>query len=371
MKYVQINTVPHGSTGSVMFQTQSMRIASGDECWTLWGRGRAAQNVHELNFGSKIGTCVDAVLTRFDDRAGFHSKVATGRLISMLDEIDPDIVHLHNMHGYYLNVGMLFDWLANHRCQVLWTLHDCWAFTGHCVYFTVAGCEAWKTGCPGMSGKCPQKTEYPKSSIVDSSAANYRDKKRIFTKLPKARMTIIAPSHWMANLVEQSFLGKYPIVVHHNEIDESVFEPTPSDFRNRYGIGERFIVLGVANPWTERKGLDVFLRLADDLDESFVVVLVGLNNKKIRQLGNKVVALPRIESKKHLAEVYTAADVFVNPSIEETFGLTVAEAQACGTPSIVMRGSACVEAAREDYLYIVEGSYESLKAQIETLRRHR
>lgn len=361
MRYVQINTVPNGSTGTVMRRIAEERRAAGDDCWTMWGRGRAAENGREYNFGSKVGVYADALLTRLDDRAGFHSKAATRRLLAKLDEIDPDVVHLHNLHGYYLNIEMLFGWLASHRCQVRWTLHDCWAFTGHCAYFTHVGCDRWKTGCRD----CPQKRGYPSSYLLDSSQRNWEDKRHIFTSLSPERMTLVTPSHWLEGLVEESFLKRYPVEVRHNTVDRAIFKPTPSDFRERYGIGDRFMVLGVASPWTERKGLADFVRLAGEFDhERFAIVLVGLSERQIKELPQGVIGLTRTDSPHELAEIYTAADVFINPSIEETFGMTVAEAAACGTPSVVIRGSACVEAAEGADHYVVTGDLNSLRDAI-------
>lgn len=331
MRYVQINTVPNGSTGAVMRRVAEERRAAGDDCWTMWGRGRAADNDWELNFGSRAGTCADALLTRLDDRAGFHSKGTTRRLLAKLDEIDPDVVHLHNLHGYYVNVEMLFGWLASHRCQVRWTLHDCWAFTGHCAYFTHVGCDRWGTGCHD----CPQKGVYPASCLADSSARNWADKRRIFMSVPPERMTLVTPSHWLEGLVRESFLKSYPVEVHHNAVDASVFKPAPSDFRERHGIVGRFMVLGVASPWTERKGLGDFTRLAGELPvDRFAVVLVGLSERQIRKLPKGVVGLARTDSPRELAEIYTAADVLFNPTREDNYPTVNLEAEACETPVI-------------------------------------
>ena len=370
MKYVQINTVPNGSTGAVMFREQEKRLAIGDECWAMWGRGRAAENDHELNFGSKLGFYTDVALTRLDDRAGFHSKAATRRLLAKLDEIDPDIVHLHNLHGYYVNIEMLFRWLEKRGQKTYWTLHDCWSFTGHCSYFTYVKCEQWKNHCSHQF-KCPQKKEYPKSCLLDSSKRNFDDKRRIFTSLPADKLRIITPSHWLAGLVAQSFLSKYPAEVHHNEVDKTVFKPTPSDFRERYGIGDRFMILGVASPWTKRKGLDDFVRLSKGLDDSYAVVLIGLSKKQIKQIDNRIIALPKTDTVQMLVEAYTAADVYVQPSSEETFGMTVAEAQACGTSVVVMKGSACEEIAREELAFVSDLGFDALKATVKKTRESR
>ena len=347
MKYVQINTVPNGSTGSVMRRVEEERLAAGDECWRLWGRGRPAENEHEFNYGTKAGVYLDALQTRLDGRAGFHSKAATGRLLERLDEIRPDVVHLHNLHGYHVHVGMLFDWLAKNDCQVRWTLHDCWAFTGHCAHFTAVGCDRWKDGSCGAS--CPQLGAYPSTISRSSVARNYAEKRKAFTLLPPSRLGFVCPSCWLAGLVGESFLSGYPAEVVRNMVDGSVFKPTPGDFRERHGIGDRFMVLGVASPWTERKGLPDFLRLADDLDGRFAAVLVGLSERQIKSMPNRsskgcqVVALPRTSSASELAEIYTAADVFFNPTREDNYPTVNLEAEACGTPVVTYNVGGCVE----------------------------
>lgn len=372
MRYVSINSVPNGSTGGVMRQVTEERRALGDECWCMWGRGRAAEKVHEYNFGSKPELYLDILQTRLDGKAGFHSKLATCRLLKKLDEVRPDIVHLHNIHGYYVNVEMLFDWLATHEnVQVKWTLHDCWAFTGHCAYFTYVKCAQWKDHC-ACSGSCPQLNTYPKTISKKSCSWNFEHKRACFTQLPSERVTLVTPSHWLEGLVKESFLSKYPIEVRHNTIDKSVFKPTPSDFRKRYGIGDRFMILGVASPWTERKGLKDFIRLAEDLNsEHYAIVLVGLSNRQIAQVKERVVALPKTENAVELAEAYTAADLFVHPGNEETFGLTVAESCACGTPVVVAEGSACVEAADTDMVTVIPADMSSLESTIGRLAERR
>lgn len=341
------------------------------DSYIFWGRRHETINDHEQCCASKLGVYYHGAMTRIFDRMGFYSKRDTARLLRKLDEIDPDVVHLHNIHGYYVNIEMLFEWLANHRCQVKWTLHDCWAFTGHCANFTYAKCAQWQTHCACLE-PCPQLDAYPKTLSKRSCSKNFTDKKRIFTMVPPKRMTLISPSHWLKGLVKQSFLSIYTVEVKHNTVDTSVFKPTPSDVRERYGIGDRFMILGVASPWTERKGLSDFVRLAEDLDSSrFAIVLVGLDKKQIRHLEDRLTALPPTESKVDLAELYSAADVFVHPGVEETFGMTVAEACSCGTDVIVAANSACEEAAESvggsSTVSLVAPDMSTLKASI--LRR--
>ena len=360
--YAHINTVPNGSTGGIMMKEHRELLAAGEDSFAFWGRGRAGEGDRELRFATDVEVKFDALQTRLDGKAGFHSKAATRRLLERLDEIKPNVVHLHNLHGYYVNIEMLFEWLAAHDCKVEWTLHDCWAFTGHCAHFTYVKCDKWKAGC---GNGCPQLGTYPKTHSKASCAWNFDQKRRLFNLVPAGRMKIITPSQWLANLVAESFLSKYPVEVRHNTIDTSVFKPTPSDFRERYGIGDRFMILGVASPWTERKGLADFVRLAGELDsEKYAIVLVGLSEKQVRQLSKQLVALPKTESAEKLAEAYSAADLFVHPGVEETFGMTVAEAQACGTPVVVTKGSACAEIADPTVATVVPADLSTLKATV-------
>lgn len=330
--YAHINTVPNGSTGGIMLKEHNELLNQGEESYAFWGRGRNSVNETECRFTTNTEVYLDALQTRIDGRAGFHSKKATTRLLAKLEDIQPDVVHLHNLHGYYVNIEMLFNWLARNSCKILWTLHDCWAFTGHCA------CRE----------PCCQLNTYPKTFSKANCSRNFTDKKKLFTCIPADRLTLITPSYWLKGLVKQSFLRKYSIEVRHNAIDTTVFKPTPSDFRERYGIKNRFMILGVASPWTERKGLSDFIKLAHVLNaEEYAVVLVGLSRKQMIKLSKTIYSFPKIKDKETLAKIYSAADVFLHPGVEETYGLTVAEACACGTATIVSKNSACEEAASD------------------------
>lgn len=372
MRYVQINAYSGGWAENIIFKKHRELIANGDESWVFWARGEHEQDDHMQCIASMPEVCIDGLQTRLDGRPGFHSKGITSRLLAKLDEIDPDVVHLHVLTGYYINIELLFDWLARHRCKVNWTLHDCWDFTGHCIYFTYAKCNQWKTGC-GFEATCPQKREYPESWFTGDATVrqNWEDKKRIFNSLPSERVQLITPSEWLADLARQSFLGKYDVKVMHNTVNTDVFKPTPSDFRKRYGLGNRFVVLGVASKWSERKGLPVFVRLAHELDsERFAVVVVGLSDKQIkesRKQAGHIIALPRTESQSELAQIYTASDVLLNPSAEETFGMNVAEAEACGTRAIVVENSACAEVANHNQTLTVPMDLNNIQDIVEEL----
>ena len=366
--YAHINTVPHGSTGGIMMKEHKELLARGEQSFAFWGRGRMPENNHEMRFASDTEVNLDALQTRLDGKAGFHSKSATKRLLSRLDEIKPDVVHLHNIHGYYVNVEMLFEWLAKSNCAVEWTLHDCWAFTGHCAYFTYAKCEQWKTCCSHCES-CPQLETYPKTFSKDSCSWNFEQKKRLFNLVPTARMKLITPSQWLADLVGESILKNYPVEVRHNTIDTDVFKPTPSDFRERYGIGNKFMILGVASPWTERKGLSDFVRLAGDLDmDKYAIVLVGLNKKQIKSLPENIIGLARTNSAKELAEIYTAADVFFNPTREDNYPTVNLEAEACGTPVVTYDTGGCRETIRLERSISIN-EYENVSGAITRVAR--
>ncbi len=339
MKVLQINSVCGvGSTGRIAAELHACLKENGDEGWIAYGRGEAGGFADAIRIGGTADTYAHVALTRFFDRHGFGSRQATRRFLENVQALSPDLVHLHNLHGYYLHVGELFDWLRRSRLPVVWTLHDCWAFTGHCAYFDAAGCEKWQTGC----GRCPQKKAYPASFLMDRSAANYQDKKQIFTSLDT--MALVAPSDWLAGLANSSFLGKYPVRVIPNGIDLSVFKPTRGQVREKYGLGRDKLVLGVASVWEQRKGLSDFVELSKRLEPGYRIVLVGVTERQKAALPPAILGIPRTDDVQELAALYTAADVFVNPSREETMGMTTVEALACGTPAVVYDATAVPEA---------------------------
>lgn len=364
LRYVQINAYANGWADSIIFSKHRELQAQGHESWVFWARGEHEQDMHMQKIATYPEVCLDALLSRIDGRAGFHSKGITRRLLKKLDEIDPDVVHLHLLLGYYINARMLFEWLASSHCKVVWTLHDCWAFTGHCIHFTYEKCMQWQSRC-AASTSCPQKRTYPETYFGGDHSVrwSFDEKKRLFTMLPSERMRLITPSQWLANLVKRSFLAKYDVKVVHNAVDTTVFKPTQSDFRERYGVGDRFMVLGVASKWTQRKGLRDFIKLAHDLDSRhFAVVLVGLNKKQIKQYGDTLIALPKTSSLKELARIYTAADVFFNPTQEDNYPTVNLEAEACETSVITYDTGGCDETVKRKKSVVVSNYDEGLKA---------
>lgn len=366
MKILHINSVCGVTgTGRIVADLYEAAVSRGHDCKIAYGEHKYRNNPGEMQTMEigKLQDCqVHGVMTRLFDAQGFGSRRATREFLSKVDEYRPDTIHLHNLHGYYMNIELLFNYLKSRKVKVVWTLHDCWPFTGHCVYFTNADCDRWQTGCYD----CPLKKQYPASLGLDCSKYNYRRKKELFTGLED--MHLLVPSRWMEEKTRQSFLKDYPIKVIYNGIDLDVYQPRESDFREKYHLEDKFIVLGVANVWEERKGLKTFLQLAQSLGKEYQVVLVGLQKEQIEALPENVLGLPRTDTPKELAEIYTAADVFVNPGREETFGLTVAEAMACGTWPIVYAGTACAEVAVLGLGRIVQGDVRELEMAVRERR---
>ncbi len=358
MKILLINSLCGiRSTGRICTELAERFEAEGHEVRIAYGRmGEVPEKYRAIahRIGSDLSVRLHGVKTRLFDAHGYGSKAATRAFLSWAEAYDPDMLWLHNIHGYYINIEMLFKWIKTRpQMQVKWTLHDCWAFTGHCSHFSFVGCDRWKTQCEN----CPQKDRYP-ASLLDRSSDNYRRKKAAFTGVKD--MTVITPSEWLARLVRQSFLGCYPVEVQYNTINRDVFKPSESDIRKRLGLENKKIVLGVASSWDDRKGLYDFYTLRNMLDESYAVVLVGLTEQQIASLPEGIVGIAHTNSAQELAQVYTAADVFVNPSREETFGLTTVEAMACGTQAIVYKHTACEEIVNKMGGIAVEQNVQAL-----------
>ncbi len=347
MKLLFINSVCGiGSTGRICTDLAQKYESQGHEVKIAYGRNGYVPEKYQ-KYAVRIGTDLDVkihgVISRLFDAHGLGSKSATKKFLEWAEEYKPDLLWLHNIHGYYINYELLFEWIKKHpEMEVKWTLHDCWTFTGHCSYFTFAGCDKWKTNCEN----CPQKKSYPTSFFFDRSQDNFDRKKQVFTGVKN--MTLITPSKWLADLVKQSFLKEYPIEVRYNTIDTNIFKPTPSNFREKYGLQNKKIILGVASVWEERKGLRDFLWLSEKLDDSYQIVLVGLSQKQLDTLPKNIIGIRRTNSPKELAEIYTAADVFANPTYEDNYPTTNLEAQACGTPTITYRTGGSPESVPEE-----------------------
>lgn len=360
MKIIEINSVCRGSTGKIMLGTASYARAQGHTVYTFSRKKKEASpcDGHAF-FGLQAENMLSRAVSIFSGYSENGSILGTLRLIREIKRIQPDVLHLHNLHGWYLNLPMLTAYIRKHNIPVVWTLHDCWGFTAQCSHFTIEKCDKWQTQCHD----CPRYRIYP-YTYVDRTQQMYRLKRKWMTGLPS--LTVVTPSHWLAGLVRQSFLKEYPVEVIHNGIDLSVFQPTPSNFREEHGIEQKHIVLGVASGWTERKGLDVFVELSKRLDpQKYQIVLVGTDDTVDKQLPGNILSIHRTQNQTELAEIYTAADVFANPTKEEVLGLVNVESLACGTPVITFKSGGSPECIDETCGAVVEcDDVASLESEI-------
>lgn len=354
MKVAQINITTGGSTGHIMLNTATVARENGILART-YSPIRFARNGkllfpnidEHMYWGSRLESCFHYYAGQLLGRNGMFSYRGTKELIRDLERFNPDIIHLHNIHAFCINLPMLFRYIHRNNIKVVWTLHDCWAFTGNCAHFLIAKCDKWKTGCH----HCPQPKAYMKM-YIDTSRKMYNLKKKLFCGVKD--MTIITPSEWLAGLARRSFLRDYPIKVINNGINLSVFKPTESDFRKKYGLENKKILLGVIMGWDERKGIDVFAELAARLDDEYKIVIVGADDNVRQRMPKNVLCINRTSNQKELAEIYTAADLFVNPTREDVFGMVNIEALACGTPVTMFRTGGCPEIIDDSCGSVVE-----------------
>ena len=328
MKIVQINaTCGVGSTGKICVGISELMSANSIENYILFS---SRTNGYPLGISCSDDRYLrgQALRSRILGNYGFNSKKATRKMIQELERIQPDIVHLHNIHGHDCDLELLFSYFRQKKTKLIWTFHDCWAFTAYCPHFAMMKCEKWKTQC----SECIQHRQF--SWIFDRSKMLYAKKKSLFSGLD---LTIVTPSQWLADLVKESFLKEYPVRVINNGIDLEVFKPTESDFRERYGLTGKKVLLGVAFGWGVRKGLDVFLELARRLPDEYQIILVGTNERVDKQLPKNIISIHRTQNQQELAEIYSAADLFVNPTREENFPTVNMESLACGTPVLTFR----------------------------------
>lgn len=335
-KIFQINSVVNeGSTGRIAEGIGKAFIENNWESVIAYGRGSKSSSSKLIKIGSGLNILSHVLYSRFTDRHGFASKKSTMDLVKTIDNHSPEVVVLHNLHGYYINIRVLFNYLKKSEVPVLWVLHDCWAFTGHCAYFDQIGCTKWQRVCE----KCPQKDRYPKS-FIDNSQKNYIEKREIFNSL--TNLIIVTPSMWLKQLVKKSFLKKHSIKLIYNGIDLEQF--TRLDTFSK----KNKLVLGVANSWSKRKGLNDFFMLRKLLGNKYEILLVGLTQKQINSLPPGIDGLKKTASVKELVRYYNLADVFVNPTYEDNFPTTNLEALACDTPVATYKTGGSHEAIDEN-----------------------
>ena len=360
MRIVQINSVPKGSTGNIMRNIAQVVRDMGGEAYTFSERKKGIDSPFgHFYFGDPIENIFHRLYSVTTGISGTGSKKGTKELIRQITEINPDVIHLHNLHGWYINVPMLFDFIRESRIKTIWTLHDCWGFTAQCSHFIIEKCDKWKTGCYD----CPRYRLYP-YTWVDKTQKMYNYKKTWLTGVED--LTIVTPSEWLANLARQSFLKDYQIKVINNGINLSVFKPTPSEFREKNELVNKKVILGVASGWTNRKGLDVFVELFYRLNpNAYRIVLVGTDKKVDERLPKGIISIHRTQNQKELAEIYTAADIFVNPTREENYPTVNMEAIACGTPVVTFDTGGSKEMLNDNVgSFVPTGDVDALEHEI-------
>lgn len=352
-KLLQINPVVRTSTstGKIMRALGEMAIAAGWESYIAYSRGRDGVPQHTSRLvpvGNKLDVFLHGMASRLFDAHGLASRRATKHLIERIRDIDPDVVHIHNVHGYFLNYPLLCAFLAERWKPVVWTAHDCWLFTGHCYHYAAAGCGRWQTGCHD----CPQKQAFPRSWLLDRSRRNWEAKRRAIAGIPS--LTLVAVSEWMRRELAQSFLKDRPCRVITNGIDLDTFQPRQAEVRSRYGITAPCFALTVASIWLPEKGFDDLLAFAAQLGADEQLVMVGqMSQDQRRRLPATIVPIARTSDARALAELYTAATAVINPTWQDNYPTVNLEAIACGTPVITYRTGGSVESVTEDTGFVV------------------
>lgn len=345
MKVFQLNTFCGvKSTGRIANEIAKLVENDGGKCLIGYGVPGISEDYERFAYriGSKLERKIHAVIRKLFDAEGYGSLIATRRLIHKMKEFQPDLIHLHNLHGCYLHLPSLFRYLQKSNVPVVWTLHDCWPFTGHCAYFDFCGCTKWKKGC----SNCPQQKSYPVCIGLDGSKRNYAMKKKAFSRLNN--LTFVAPCQWMTQPLSASYMGKYPVRVIPNGVNLEVFKPTAGDLRQRYHLENKKICLAVAAEWDERKGLKFIQQASEQLGSEYVFVVIGLEKHQMNGLPQNVLPLERTADTNELAAWYTAADCLVNPTLEDNMPMVNLEALACGTPVVVFETGGCPEAVTRE-----------------------
>jgi len=367
-KLLQINTVCNSaSTGKIAEDIGALAISKGWSSYIAYGRGKRPSVSEKFRIGSDISLYINVLRSRLFDSEGFTAEIATKKLINYIQFIKPDIIHLHVLHGYYLNIEFLFKYLSSCNIPIIWTLHDCWPFTGHCTFFDIVECNKWKTECIN----CPQKKEYPACFLFDFSKKNYHNKNRIFNSIEN--ITLVPVSNWLKGLVYQSFLKDYPQKLIYNGVNLNVFYPKIDtiEIKKRYNIVDKCILLGVASIWDRRKGLSDFIKLSHLIDEKTTIILVGLTKKQLINLPQNIIGLERTENISQLVELYSLSNLFLNFTYEDNFPTTNIEALACGTPVLTYKTGGSIESVSSDTGFIVEkGDLENVMNVINLIKNH-
>jgi putative colanic acid biosynthesis glycosyltransferase len=333
MNILLINSVyKKGSTGNIVYQMKNFLESKKHKVKIIYGRGEKVHEKNVIKIGNKLTLAIDGFLTRIFDLHGLGSLLSTRNVIKRIHFFRPDIVHLHNIHGYYLNYVTLFRWLKKHNIKVVWTLHDSWAYTGHCAYYLFSNCNKWKTEC----NKCPQKNTYPKSILIDNSRFNFNNKKKYFTNITS--LQIVTPSRWLSEEIKYSYLGNKDIKVINNGIDTCIF-----NYNKVKRKDSDFVILCLANIWEKRKGIEFIEKLVPLLKKNEKLIIIGKLLKQYKIKSKNVIQINRTSDQNQLAEYYNKSDLFLNPTLEDNFPTTNLEAICCGLPVITFNSGGSSE----------------------------
>lgn len=339
-KILQISIeVNSGSVGRIAENIGIKVLEEGWESYITFARNHLPSKSKTIKIGNKFDIYWHGLNTRLFDSHCLHSKSATRKLIDEIIRIKPDIIHLHHIHGYYINMNLLFNYIRQTNTPIVWTFHDCWSYTGHCTHYSAVKCYKWETEC----NCCIQKQVYPATLFWDRSRKNFQTKKELFLSIDN--LTIVCVSKWLQNEVKRSFFKDVDNRLIYNGVNTNIFKPLDNinDIKLHYGLNNKYIILGVSSPWTIKKGYADFLKISQYLKEDEIIVMVGLSKSQLRELPANILGFERTENLQQLVELYNIADVYLNLSVEETFGMTNIESYACGTPIIVYNKTACPE----------------------------
>ena len=365
MRVVQINGVSSsGSTGKIVKQLSEVMLEEGIENFVISSGYKEKSKAENVYFcSSNIGVKIHQFLGILCGNSGFHSPIATAKAISFIKKVNPDIVHLHNIYSYYLNVEKLLRFLKKSGIPVVWTMHDFWSITGHCTHFESVGCDKWKTQC----GNCPQKSLFPYSKFFDRSKFLHKKKREIFKDWDN--LHIVTVSKWVKSKAEQSYFADKNITPIYNGIDLNTFKRRQVE--RAAWMKDKFVILGVSMGWSHKKGIDDFIELSQMLSDNEIIVLIGLTDKQIETLPNNIIGIKRTANADELCDYYNMADVYVSASVEETMGLTVVEAMACGTPAIVYNKTALPELISDGCGLVCEYGVKHLYEGIKEIKKHK
>lgn len=348
MIVVQINAVyEYSSTGRTTKEMHEFFTNQGWDSYVFVASSDKYDN-RVIKVGNVIDYKLHALTSRITGKQAYYSRISTKHIISRLKDINPDVVILRNLHSNYISFPDIMNYLAKNNIAVIIVLHDCWFFTGHCCYYTDSGCEKWRNVC----GKCPSLKMYNKSLFLDKTTWMLKQKEKYFKEIK--RLAIVGVSEWITNEARKSILkDSLYLKTIYNWIDMSIFHPKNAvELRKKLDLQGKFVAIGVAQTWSEVKGIDIFLKLAHEMkDVQFV--LVG-NMPDIYQLTENIKSVGVVSSVDELSQYYSMADVMVNPSVQETFGKVTAEALCCGTPVIIQDATANPELIGEDCGYVID-----------------